>query len=127
MAPQEQKRLKYICLVANDDGDADDGDGDDDYGDDDDGDDDDDCGDDANGDDNAGSAGAEISNVRQQADGHCKGYQALGSTKCTLLAVTINIIVIMQILLGQIRQMDEVISRFSLIPENRQIPNQTKT
>ena len=51
----------------------------------------------------AGPAGAEISNVRQQADGHCKGYQALGSTKCTLLAVTINIIVIMQILLGQIR------------------------
>ena len=36
MAPQEQKRLKYICLVANDDGDADNGDGDDDYGDDDD-------------------------------------------------------------------------------------------
>ena len=51
----------------------------------------------------AGPAGAEISNVRQQADGHCKGYQALGSPKCTLLAVTINIIVIMQILLGQIR------------------------
>ena len=110
MAPQEQKRLKYICLVANDDGDADNGDGDDDYGDDDDG------------DDNAGPAGAEISNVRQQADGHCKGYRALGSPKCTLLAVTINIIVIMQILLGQIRQMDEVISRFSLIPANRQIP-----
>ena len=56
-----------------------------------------------NGDDNAGPAGAEISNVRQQADGHCKGYQALGSPKWTLLAVTINIIVIMQILLGQIR------------------------
>ena len=51
----------------------------------------------------AGPAGAEISNVRQQADGHCKGYQALGSPKWTLLAVTINIIVIMQILLGQIR------------------------
>ena len=67
MAPQEQKRLKYICLVANDDGDADNGDGDDDYGDDDDG------------DDNAGPAGAEISNVQQQADGHCKGYQASGS------------------------------------------------
>ena len=48
MAPQEQKRLKYICLVANDDGDADNGEGDDDYGDDDNGDDDDD------GDDNAG-------------------------------------------------------------------------
>ena len=70
----------------------------------------------------AGPAGAEISNVRQQADGHCKGYQALGSTKWTLLAVTINIIVIMQILLRQIRSMDEVISRFSLIPKNRQIP-----
>ena len=51
----------------------------------------------------AGPAGAEISNVQQQADGHCKGYQALGSPKCTLLALTINIIVIMQILLGQIR------------------------
>ena len=91
MAPQEQKGLEYICLVANNDGDADNGDGDDDYGDDDDG------------DDNAGPAGAEISNVRQQPDGHCKGYQALGSPKCTLLAVTIKIIVIMQILLGQIR------------------------
>ena len=54
----------------------------------------------------AGPAGAEISNVRQQADGHCKGYQALGSPKCTLLAVTINIIVIMQILLGPIRYID---------------------
>ena len=100
MAPQEQKRLKYICLVANDDGDADDGDGDDDCGDDDDYDGDDD------GDDNAGPAGAEISNVRQQADGHCKGYRALGSPKWTLLAVTINIIVIMQILLGPIRYID---------------------
>ena len=54
----------------------------------------------------AGPAGAEISNVQQQADGHCKGYQALGSPKCTLLAVTINIIVIMQILLGPIRYID---------------------
>ena len=91
MAPQEQKGLKYVFLVANNDDDSYNGDGDDDYGDDD------------NGDDNAGPAGAEISNVRQQADGHCKGYQALGSPKWTMLAVTINIIVILQILLLQIR------------------------
>ena len=39
MAPLEQKRLKYISLVANNDGDADNGDGDDEYGNDDDGDD----------------------------------------------------------------------------------------
>ena len=100
MAPQEHKGLKYIFLVAKNVSDADDSDGDDDCGDDDDYDGDDD------GDDNAGPAGAEISNVRQQADGHCKGYQALGSPKCTLLAVTINIIVIMQILLGPIRYID---------------------
>ena len=48
----------------------------------------------------AGPAGAEISNVQQQPDGHCKGYQASGSPKCTLLAVTINIIVIVHFFLA---------------------------